>query len=226
MEIDLPRLKKKIVLAYILFTFIVFLLLFVPAGSLAFWEAWIYYFILIGSSILLTTYFWKVDPQLIERRMRRKEAVKEQKVIQLGNMVLFIAGFVIAGLDHRFGLSHIPINIVLLSDVMILFGYFIIFIVLTENTYASSIIQVEKDQQVISKGLYAIVRHPMYFGGLIMFLFTPIALGSFWAFIPFAIMPYTIILRLLNEEELLLKELTGYEEYCKKVRYRLIPFIW
>lgn len=174
----------------------------------------------------MTSYFYKRNPELIERRMRRKEAVKEQKVIQIVNTILFIVGFLIAGFDHRFDLSHIPINIVLLADAIILLGYFIIFIVLTQNAYASSVIQVEKGQTVVSTGLYSIVRHPMYSGGLIMFLFIPIALGSFWALIPFLIMPFTIIFRLLNEEKLLLKELPGYEEYCKKVRYRLIPFIW
>jgi len=96
----------------------------------------------------------------------------------------------------------------------------------TQNAYASAIIEVEKDQRVVSTGLYAIVRHPMYFGAMIMILFTAVALGSLWALIPFAFMPFTIILRLLNEEKLLLKELAGYEEYCKKVRYRLIPYVW
>jgi protein-S-isoprenylcysteine O-methyltransferase Ste14 len=226
METDLPGLKRKIVFSLVLYSIILFLLLFIPAGSLAFLEGWICYVIFIGSSLFITTYFYRRSPELIERRMRRKEGLREQKVIQIINTILFIAGFVIAGLDHRFNWSRVPLNIALLGDVMVLCGYLIVFLVLTQNAYASAIIEVEKDQRVVSTGLYAIIRHPMYFGAMIMILFTPVALGSLWALIPFAIMPCTIILRLLNEEKLLLKELAGYEEYCKKVRYRLIPYVW
>lgn len=182
--------------------------------------------IFIGSSIVLTIYFYKRNPDLIERRLRRREAIREQKRIQLVNTILLLAGFLIAGFDHRFDWSHVPYNIVLLSDVMILFGYFIVFLVMAENPYASASIHVEKDQHLISTGLYSVVRHPMYSGALIIFLFIPTALGSYWALIPFAVMPFTIVLRLLNEEKILFKELEGYEEYCKKVRYHLIPLVW
>lgn len=226
MKTDLQRLKIKIVFHFLIYSIIFFLLLFLPAGSIPFWEGWICYVIFIGSSIFLTIYFYKRNPDLIERRLRRREAIREQKFIQLVNTILLFAGFLIAGLDHRFNWSHVPYHIVLLSDVMILVGYFIVFLVMGENPYASASIIVEKDQHLISTGLYAVVRHPMYFGALILILFIPTALGSYWALIPFAVMPFAIVLRLLNEEELLLKELAGYEEYCQKVRYRLIPFVW
>lgn len=226
MKTDLQKLKIKIVFHLLIYSIIFFLLLFLPAGSIAFWEGWICFVIFIGSSIVLTIYFYKRNPDLIERRLRRREAIREQKRIQLVNTILLLAGFLIAGFDHRFDWSHVPYNIVLLSDVMILFGYFIVFLVMAENPYASASIHVEKDQHLISTGLYSVVRHPMYSGALIIFLFIPTALGSYWALIPFAVMPFTIVLRLLNEEKILFKELEGYEEYCKKVRYHLIPLVW
>ncbi|MGV8074094.1 MAG: methyltransferase family protein [Syntrophobacteraceae bacterium] len=129
-------------------------------------------------------------------------------------------------LAHRFILSHVTIYIVVFSDIMILFAYILFFPVFTQNIYASSIIEIRKDQRVISTGPYAVVRHPMYLGAIIMLLFTPLALGSFCGLIPFFLMFYFIILRLLNEEEILLKGLPGYKEYCGKIRHRLIPFIW
>lgn len=223
---DLSGLKRRITLRLVLFAVIVFSLLFVPAGSFRFWEAWAYFVIFLSATVFLTVHFLKRDPWFIERRLQRKEKIKAQKSIQTANTVLSIVGFMMPGFDYRFNMSHVPINIVILADLMVLFGYLVIFLVFKENIYASSIIEVGKDQKVVTTGLYSLVRHPMYMGAIIMFLFTPLALGSYWALIPFLIMSLFIVIRLLNEEEFLLKELPGYQTYIEKTRYRLIPFVW
>ncbi|MGA7878577.1 MAG: isoprenylcysteine carboxylmethyltransferase family protein [Desulfoferrobacter sp.] len=142
------------------------------------------------------------------------------------NTVLSVVGFIVPGIDHRFNLSHVPINIVLLADIMIMLGYLLIFRVFQENIYASSIVEVEKDQRVVTTGLYSFIRHPMYMGAMIMLLFVPLALGSYWALIPFLLMNVLVVIRLLNEEKFLLKELPGYREYAQKTPYRLIPYVW
>ncbi len=223
---QLIGLQVRFILWLSLFAIIVFALLFVPAGTLRFWQAWVYFVIFLTATITLTVYLLKNNPQLLERRLRRREKITEQKRIQMVNTLLSIIGFMLPGIDHRFGLSHVPINIVLLADVMIVLGYLLIFRVFQENIYASSIIEVEKDQQVVTTGLYSIIRHPMYLGAIIMLLFVPLALGSYWALIPFLLMDGLIIVRLLNEEQYLLKDLPGYREYMQHTPYRLVPYVW
>ena len=137
-----------------------------------------------------------------------------------------LAGFIISGLDQRFNWSNVPTYITISADIIILLGYLTIFFVFKQNSYASNIIEVNENQKIISTGLYGIVRHPMYIGVLIMFIPTPIALGSYWGLIPFALLPVSLILRILNEEKVLSENLKGYKEYCQKTSYRLIPFIW
>jgi protein-S-isoprenylcysteine O-methyltransferase Ste14 len=176
--------------------------------------------------IFVLFYFLKNDPLFLERRTRAKEKEKAQKIIQIVFSLIFLSGFVIPGLDKRFGWSDIPINIVLITDIIILLGYLLIFFVFRQNSYASRVVEVDKSQKVISTGLYSFVRHPMYLGVLIMYIPTPVALGSYWGLIPMATIPLAIVLRILNEEKVLSKDLPGYKDYCQKTRYRLMPLIW
>ena len=218
--------KVKVALWLITFSIILFVLLFVPAGTFRFWEAWVYFAIFISATIFLTVYAFNNSPDLLERRLRRREKLREQKRIQMVNTVLSVIGFIVPGIDHRFGLSHVPGNIVLLADIMIVIGYLLIFRVFQENAYASSVIEVEENQQVVTTGLYSIIRHPMYLGAIIMLSFVPLALGSYWALLPFLLMNVLIVARLLNEEEYLQLELPGYREYMQEIPYRLVPYLW
>jgi protein-S-isoprenylcysteine O-methyltransferase Ste14 len=137
-----------------------------------------------------------------------------------------MAAFIIPGLDRRFGWSDIPPEVIIATDAVILGGYLIIFMVFRENSYASRIVEIDKGHKVITTGLYSVVRHPMYLGVLIMYLPTPLALGSYWGLIPMALLPVALVFRILNEEKVLKENLEGYNEYCLKTKYRLIPYIW
>lgn len=176
--------------------------------------------------IFVLFYFLKKDPRFLERRMRGTEKEREQKLIQLINLAILMAAFIVPGLDRRYGWSAVPVEGIIITDAVILVGYLIIFLVFRENSYASRIVEVDQEQKVITTGLYSIVRHPMYLGVLIMYLPTPLALGSYYGLIPMAFLPAALVFRILNEEKVLRENLDGYEEYCRKTRYRLIPFIW
>ncbi|OFX90083.1 MAG: hypothetical protein A2W99_17305 [Bacteroidetes bacterium GWF2_33_16] len=217
------KLILKVLIFYPLF---ICVFLFLPAGSWKFWEAWIYSFALFIPMIITLSYLVKNDPALLQRRLRTKEREKNQKIIVRLFRLPFILGFLLPGIDYRYNWSEVPTLLVLLANIMVLLGYFLIFFVFRENSYTSRIVEVEKDQKVISTGPYSFVRHPMYSGTIVMFLFTPLALGSWWALLIYMFLPLVLILRILNEEKTLKKELTGYDEYCQKVRYRLIPYLW
>jgi len=220
---DLIR-KLLVRLSFVPLFIIVFTLL--PAGTLNYWEVYVYFGILIIPMLFVFIYFLGKDPRFLERRSRGAEKVKEQKLIQLINLPVFIAAFIIPGLDKRFGWSDIPVEVIIITDIVILLGYLIIFIVFRENSYASRIIEIDKEQKVISTGLYSIIRHPMYLGVLIMYLPTPLALGSYWGLIPMGLLPVALVFRILNEEKVLSEKLEGYKDYCRKTKYRLIPYIW
>lgn len=223
------NLKIKALFGFVELIAMIGLFLFAPAGSFNFWQAWIYSIIFVGSSATITFYLWRTDPELLARRVNTGPAAekeKAQKFIQSFNTILFIAFLIIPALDHRFGGSNVPLYIVILGDILVILGFFLFFLVLRENAFASAIIEVAADQKVISTGLYSIVRHPLYLSGLIMMLGTPLALGSWWDLLMFIPFTLGIILRLLDEEKFLSKNLPGYKEYCQKVRYRLIPFLW
>ena len=220
---DLIR-KLLVRLSFVPLFIIVFTLL--PAGTLNYWEVYVYFGILIVPMLFVLMYFLGKDPRFLERRSRGAEKVKEQKLIQLINLPVFMAAFIIPGLDKRFGWSDIPVEVIIITDIVILLGYLIIFIVFRENSYASRIIEIDKEQKVISTGLYSIIRHPMYLGVLIMYLPTPLALGSYWGLIPMGLLPVALVFRILNEEKVLSEKLEGYKDYCRKTKYRLIPYIW
>jgi len=199
-------------------------IIFLPAGSFRFWQAWIWWSGFSALTLFITAYFFKKSPELLSRRMKFKEKETTRKPPAFLN--LYFLCFLIPGLDFRFHWSTVPVWIVIAANAIVFLGYIFIIIVFKENSYASTIIQVEQEQQVIKTGPYAIVRHPMYLGVLFMLLFSPLALGSYWAIIPSLLCIPSLVLRIKSEEKVLLQDLPGYKEYCLKTRYRLIPSIW
>lgn len=223
---DLQRLKKKILLIYLAGIPAFALMLFLPAGSLDYWQAWLVMGTVFAPSALVVTYFLKHDPALLQRRLQFKEKEMRQKLIIKVAGVVFFIGMLIPGFDYRYGWSQVPGWLVITADILMLAGYLLVFIVFKTNSYASRIIEVQKGQKVISTGPYAVIRHPMYAGSIIMYLAMPLALGSYWALLCFIPIIPILVLRTLNEEEVLKKGLEGYKKYCKKVKYRIIPGIW
>lgn len=203
--------------------------LFIPAGTLQFWPGWLYGFIFAASTTAISVYFLKHDPKLVERRMKVGPAAEQrpaQKIIMAITLAGFILLIVLPGLDYRWHWSYMPPWLVLAANVVLALSFAIFFIVLKQNSYAASTIRVEADQPVVSTGLYAIVRHPLYSGALLLMLVTPLALGSYWTLlVAFALIP-VLMWRLLDEERFLKQNLPGYADYCRATRFRLIPLIW
>jgi len=205
------------------------LLLFVPAGTARYWQAWAYLSIFIGASAVTTLYLVKKDPALLERRMSGGPIAEKrpaQRIIMLWVSAGFVALLVVSALDHRFGWSSAPLAVIVAGDVLVAAGMSLIFLVYRENTFTSATIELAENQSVISTGPYAIVRHPMYASGSLYLFGTPLALGSFWGLVPIAAMMPFLIWRLLDEERFLAKNLPGYAEYQKRVMRRLVPFVW
>ena len=200
--------------------------LFIPAGTLKYWQGWAFLAAWFVPGFAALGYFYKHDPQFLERRMKRKETVREQKIIMKFFFVIFAVAFLLPGLDHRFGWSHTPLWLTLVSLALVFGSYMLVILVMNANRFAASTIQVESGQTVISTGPYGLVRHPMYSGICMMMLFAPLALGSYVALPVFALVVPFIVLRLLNEEKVLRQELPGYTEYCLQTRFRLVPFVW
>ena len=219
-------LKSKLAVRFLLVAIAIGAMLFIPAGSLRFWQGWAYLMVWLVPTLFVFGYFCKHDPQLIERRLRRKEKVHEQKLIIGFGFVTWLIGYLLPGLDHRFGWSHLPLWLTILSQAFVLGGWLMVFWVLKANSFAAATIRVEPDQKVISSGPYRIVRHPMYLGASVMLLFAPLALGSYFALRVFALFIPIIVFRLLNEEKVLRQELPGYSEYCLHTPFRLVPFLW
>lgn len=201
------------------------LVLFLPAGSFKYWQGWIWWSEISAMTLFITAYFLKKDPGLLSRRMKVKENERQPFIIRIFSLLSMFT-FLIPGFDYRFHWSAVPTGVVIAANTIVLLGYIFIFFVFKENSYASTVIQVEKKQPIISTGAYAIVRHPMYLGLLLVILFTPLALGSYWALIFASLFIPTIIFRIRKEEEVLLRDLPGYADYCIKTRYRMIPAIW
>jgi protein-S-isoprenylcysteine O-methyltransferase Ste14 len=205
------------------------LLLFVPAGTIHYWQAWVYLSIFTGASVLTTLYLIRKDPALLERRMSGGPTAEKRpthRFIMLCTSIGFIALLVVPAFDHRFGWSNVPLCVVLVGDLLVAVGFALIFRVYRENTFSSATIEVIEGQQIISTGPYAIVRHPMYASAFLYLIGTPLALGSYWGLLPIAAMMPFLIWRLFDEERLLAAELPGYSDYQKKVRFRLVPRIW
>jgi protein-S-isoprenylcysteine O-methyltransferase Ste14 len=225
----LSNLIVRAILGFVFLMLVLALALFVPAGSLNYWQAWVYLAVFALCTILITGYLIRYDQELLAGRVQAgpvAETERTQQVIQSLAAIFFIALFVVPGLDFRFGWSDVPPVISLIADGFVAIGFWIVFLVFGENSYSRATVQVSPEQKVITTGPYRVVRHPMYAGGLILLVATPIALGS-WVALPLVI-PIILVIaaRLLHEERFLLANLDGYQAYTQKVRFHLIPFIW
>ena len=201
-------------------------LLFLPAWTLQYPNAWLFLALLFLPMLLMGAVMLCKAPALLAKRLRNKEKQKAQQGVIALSGLMFPAGFVLSALDFRYGWSHVPLWAVITASALFLLGYGLYAEVMRENAYLSRTVEVQEGQQVISTGLYGVVRHPMYLATLLMFLPLPLILGSLWGLIPFALYPVLIVVRLLDEERVLSDGLAGYTDYKAKVKYRLIPFIW
>jgi protein-S-isoprenylcysteine O-methyltransferase Ste14 len=225
--------KKKLAIKSILGFLNLFIMmglsLFLPAGTLYYNQAWWYLAIFLGGVIIITLYIFVNDKNLLQSRLKVgsiAEKRKVQKIIQGFASLGFIGMFIISGIDRRYQWSDVPEGLWVFSDLMIISAMTILFIIFRKNSFLSATIEVQEQQHVVTNGPYAIVRHPMYASALLLFIFTPLALGSFWALLSLPLMIIVLVLRSLDEEKTLNAELTGYQDYCNKVRYRLVPYIW
>lgn len=205
---------------------LVALLLFLPAGTIRYPGGLLFLCLLFVPMLLLGIVMLARARDLLAKRLDVKEKQGTQKGVVAVMGLIFLSGFILAGLDFRFGWSKVPLPVVIVASVLFLVGYALYAEVMRENAYLSRTVKVEEGQTVISTGLYAVVRHPMYTASTVMFLALPLILGSWYALIPFALYPVIMVVRIHGEEKLLTAELSGYEEYTRKVRYRLIPFVW
>jgi protein-S-isoprenylcysteine O-methyltransferase Ste14 len=201
-------------------------LLFLPAGTLAWWQAWLYIATLFIPVTAAVVYLAARDPALLERRLRTKEKQAPQARLMILAAACYLLLFVVAGLDERFAWSRVPAGIVVGADALMLLAYGLFMRVLRENPHAGRTIEVEAGQRVVATGPYALVRHPMYVAAIAMMLVAAPALGSWWALLPALLQTGVIIARIRGEEALLLRELPGYDAYLRRTRYRLIPHVW
>jgi protein-S-isoprenylcysteine O-methyltransferase Ste14 len=202
------------------------LLIFLPAGTIRYTYGWLFIGLLFIPMLIAGVVMLVKSPELLKKRLDAKEKQGKQKGVVAFSGLMFIAGFVVAGFDFRFGWSYVPSWVIAVASVLFLLAYALYAEVMRENVYLSRTIKVEQGQTVVDTGLYGIVRHPMYAVTVLLFLMIPLVLGSWYALIAFAFYPVAIAIRLKDEEELLTRELAGYAEYKKKVKYRLIPYIW
>lgn len=202
------------------------LLIFLPAGTLSFFNGWLFMGLLFVPMFIAGIVMILKNPELLKSRLDAKEKQKEQDLVVKLSGLMFLAGFIVAGLGFRFGWYMLPKTVVVGASVVFVIAYALYAEVLRENTYLSRTIQVQENQKVVDTGLYGIVRHPMYAATLLLFLSMPLVLGSVYSFLIFLVYPFIIAKRIRHEEEFLEKELNGYAEYKAKVKYRMIPFIW
>lgn len=202
------------------------LLIFLPAGTLGFSYGWLLIGLLFGPMLIAGFIMYFKSPDFLAKRLDVKEKQATQKGVVAFSGLMFIAGFVVAGLDFRFGWSQMPLPVTIIASVLFVIAYALYAEVMRENAYLSRTVKVEVGQKVVDTGLYGIVRHPMYMVTILLFLMMPLVLGSWFSMIVFAFYPAIIIVRLRDEENLLTRELPGYAAYKKKVKYRIIPFIW
>lgn len=205
---------------------VVSLLLFIPAGTLNYWNAWVFIAVLFIPMFVVGIILMIKNPTLLRKRLNAKEKETEQKAVILFSSLMFVLGFIISGMNYRFQWLILPKWIVIVATVVFLLAYVLYAEVLRENTYLSRTVEVQENQKVIDTGLYGIVRHPMYSSTILLFLSMPLVLGSLMSFIIFLFYLLIIAKRIKNEEQILEQELAGYLEYKNKVKYRIIPFVW
>ena len=226
---EMGSLILKSIAGFVFLMFCLGLALFLPAGSLSYWQAWVYLAVWAVCVVPITVYLAIKDPDLLAGRVKAgpvAETQKSHQVIQGFASIFFILLYIVAGLDYRFHWSNVPPVLSLVADGVAALGFFIVFLVFRENSYTRATIEVSEEQKVITTGPYSVVRHPMYAGAFLLLIFTPIALGS-WVALPFPIPLFLVIaVRAVEEEKFLVENLGGYKEYCQKVRYRLVPYIW
>ena len=202
------------------------LMFFLPAGTWSYWQAWMYIGVLIIPMLFVLAYFMKRDPELLERRMKMREERGQQRRIIGISVLFFILGYLLPGFDIRYGWSNMPAWVSIAAAVVMFLSYLLVFRTMQVNSYLSRIIEVAENQKVIDTDVYGVVRHPMYVGMVVLYVVSPIVLGSWWAVIPALVIIPVIVARILDEEKALENELAGYKEYKQKVKYRLIPFVW
>lgn len=221
-----PGLGRTVFLRAALALPIMAIIIIGPAGNWGYWQGWMYILTLIIPMFFMFAYLLRNDPALLERRMRMREKEAVQRRIISLSYIYFLVAFILPGLDVRFGWSHVPPFVSIITDILVFAGYMIFFWVLVTNSFVSRVVEVESNQRVISSGPYALVRHPMYSGVIIMYLASPVALGSYWALVPALLIVPLLIARIFNEEQVLLCDLPGYKEYTQSVVFRLIPGVW
>jgi len=221
--------KGKAFLGLLNLIVVLALLIFLSAGTLNFWQGWVYLFLFGLCCLLVTLYLMKRDIELLKRRLNAGpvgEKSSVQKIIQVFASLFFLSIISFPGLDQRWDWSQVPLYLTLFADLCVVLGFYVVFLVFKENTYTSAVIETSEAQTVTSTGPYARLRHPMYAGALLMLLATPLAMDSYWGLLFFPPICIVIIVRLLDEEKFLSLHLQGYTEYCKKVPYRLMPVLW
>jgi protein-S-isoprenylcysteine O-methyltransferase Ste14 len=220
------RLLTKTFLPYLKALAVTILLLFLPAGTIFYWQAWFFIVLFFIPMMLIAVYLFKHSPELLQRRLQVKERLPRQGILAKLFYISVGLFFVISGLDRRYGWSSVPLALIVVSGILFLAGYFFLFLVFKENKYLAHTVVVEEGQQVVSTGPYALVRHPMYLSELIMFIFAPLILGSYWALAVNILLVVILAMRIISEEQVLLRGLKGYCGYTHKTRFRLIPGIW
>jgi protein-S-isoprenylcysteine O-methyltransferase Ste14 len=220
------KLFFEAIIKFLLGVIFVGLLLFLPANSIKYWNGWLFMALLFIPMFIAGIVMMIKSPNLLKSRLDVKEKEKEQKVVVALSGLMFLAGFIIAGLNYRFNWIHLPNIIIIISSIIFVISYIVYAEVLRENAFLSRTIEVQKGQKVIESGLYRIVRHPMYFATIFLFLTMPLILDSIISFLIFLAYPYIIAKRIKNEEKVLEEELEGYKDYQNKVKYKMIPFIW
>lgn len=226
MELVDKKLFMQAILKYLLGLILLSVLLFIPAGTLDYWNAWLLIGVLFIPMLIVGIVLAFKNPELLRKRLNSKETEREQKSVVFFSSFMFICGFVVAGLEYRYQWFVLPTWLVLAATAVLLLAYLLFIEVLRENAYLSRTVEVQENQKVVDTGLYGIVRHPMYTSSLLLFLSMPLVLGSLFSFVIFLLYPVILVKRIRNEEEVLGKSLEGYLEYKKRIKYRLIPFIW
>ena len=220
------KLFCEAILKFILGVILIGLLIFLPAGTIKYWNGWLFMILLFVPMFIAGIVMMIKSPNLLKIRLDAKEKEDTQKQVLILSGIMFILGFILAGLNFKYSWIILPNIVIIISSIIFIISYILYAEVLRENVFLSRTIEVQKNQEVIDTGLYAIVRHPMYFSTILLFLSIPLVLGSIISFVVFLAYPFIIAKRIKNEEEVLEKEIVGYRDYKEKVKYKMIPFIW